>query len=382
MKKIVHILSILSIVAFLSGCGKQPAPETAATPEGEAVLTSANPHITLSQDQMDLAGIELGVPERRMMSTYVECTGKVEVPPQSLASVYSPVNGFVKTLRYLPGDYVKKGTLLATLSHPDLVRMQRDFLECKSRLGALESDYRRKESLAGAEAASQRALEQARADYETERARYQGLRAEIQLIGLSAEQLEKTGEIQSTLSLYAPVNGYVNAVNINLGKLVTPNDLLYEIVDDSHVHLELQVYAKDVDKIRKEQRIEAWMPGREKIYSAEVHLIGRMIDPDTKTTLVHGHFSQEPVPITPGTFMHAHIYTDEAETLVVPATGVVRSGEEAFVFIQRDGGFEKRKVETGRTDGDYVEVRNLQLAEGEKIAVKGAYYINGSHSQE
>jgi cobalt-zinc-cadmium efflux system membrane fusion protein len=285
--------------------------------------------------------------------------------------VYSPVNGFVQSVRYLPGDYVRKGQLLAVLSHPDLVRLQRAFLESRSRLGALERDFERKKTLAQADATSQRALEQAQADYEMELAHNKGLRAEIDLIGLSAQQLDQGGEIQSTLAVRAPVSGYVNQVNLNIGKLVTPDDLLYEIIDVRHVHLELQVYARDLDKLRVDQRIEAWMPGVEKRYAAKVHLIGRMIDPDTKTTLVHGHFDAEPVAITPGAFMHAHIFTDEATAQVVPETALVREGEKTYLFVYRDGAFEKRSVTTGRADGDYVEIEDLALNGDERVAVRG-----------
>jgi multidrug efflux pump subunit AcrA (membrane-fusion protein) len=107
-----------------------------------------------------------------------------------------------------------------------------------------------------------------------------------------------------------------------------------------------------------------------------------MIDPETKTTLVHGHFDSEPVPVTAGSFMHAHIFAEETEALVVPSTAVVREGESAFVFVHSGGSFKKQPVTLGRIDGDYIEITDLDLDGKEQLALRGAYYINGSINGE
>jgi len=381
MKKFPNIFILLLFVAGLSTCGNDAEP-VAREPEQTARLTANPSQVTLSPEQLQLAGVRLGLPQERVISGYVECAGVVEVPPQSLASVYSPVNGFVQMVRHLPGEYVRKGALLTTITHPDLVRLQRQFLESRSQLTALERDYERKQTLADAEAASQRALEQAQSAYDLERARYRGLKAELDLIGIDTGKLEEAGEIQSTLTITAPVSGYINTIGINTGKLISPQDLMYEIVDNRHVHLELQVYAKDLGKVRKGQAITATMPGSEQELKAEVHLIGKMIDPETKTALVHGHFLAEPVEAAPGTYMHAHIYLDEGKTTAVPISAVVREGGDAFIFVEMDKGFDKVPVVLGRQDGDFVEVRDLALEEGQRIVLEGAYYINGSMGEE
>ncbi len=381
MKTFSKIILILLLGAGISGCGNEPEPG-GQEPEETAVLTASRAQVTLTPEQLELAGVRLGLPEERVLSNYVECAGVVEVPPGNLASVYSPVNGFVQQVRHLPGQYVRKGELLTTITHPDLVRLQRQFLESTSQLSALERDYERKKTLADAEAASQRALEQARSAYDLERARYRGLKAELDLIGIDTGKLEEAGEIQSTLAIVAPVSGYINIVAVNTGKLITPQELLYEIVDNRHVHLELQVYAKDLGKIHEGQAITATMPGGEQELRAEVHLIGKMIDPETITALVHGHFLKEPVEATPGTYMHAHIYLDEQTMTAVPAGAVVREGEDAFVFVEMGKGFDKVPVQLGRQDGDYVAIHGLSLDEGQRIVLEGAYYINGSMEEE
>lgn len=369
---------LASLFLLLTAC-KTSAPETEhAAAEPNAVAAA----IPMSAEQLDMAGVVLGRPERRVISTHIDCTGRVEVPPQSLASVYAPVSGFIQSVQHLPGDFVRKGTLLTSIRHSDLVTLQREFLQVQSRIPFLEKDYERKKTLAESDAASVKALQEAESELQMARVELKGLKAELEMIGMSTKKLEEEQTIQTALNLYAPVSGYITKLDINLGKLITPNDLLFEIIDQQHLHLELQVFAKDVNAVQPDQRIVCNVPGDGQNYTAQVHLVGRMIDPETKTAMVHGHFDQEPVPITAGTYLEARIFTGGEEVMAVPNEALVRSGGETYVFVQHPEGFEKRAVLTGRTDDEYTEVLNLELSGDERIAIAGAYYINGSEPVE
>ncbi len=368
-------ISFMILAALFTACQTGQQPEKKAKHDEAVEALPVSFHLT--PEQMDMAGIELGKPVKRIISNSIGCTGRVEVPPQSLASVYSPVNGFVQSVNHLPGEYVKKGTLLTVLQHPDLVRSQRVFLECRSRLSFLEKEYERKKTLSESDATSKRVFEKTAAELELEKARYKGLKAELKLVGVNTEKLEAGGDIQTSITLVAPISGYIVSVAVNKGKLVSPTDLLYEIVDDSHVHLEIEVFAKDVPKLKKGQTIEAYLPGNDKTYQAKIYLIGKMIDRAKKTVIVHGHFNEEPVPLVPGTYMQARIYMAETEVWAVPETAVTRQGGEAFVFLKNESGFEKIQVETGQSKDGYVALKNGESVRNQLLALKGAYYLSG-----
>ena len=373
-----YILNFAFLGLLTIACGGDEAPEQM----DNSAETMDAATVSLTEAQMELAGIELGKPQLRTIADYVECTGRVEVPPYSLYSVFAPTTGFIRSAKYLPGDYVKKGTVLTSITHPNLVKLQREFLETQSQLAFLANDVERKETLAASDAASKKALEQARADLQLQQARYKGIGAELRLLGISTKMLEEQGDIQSAIVLRAPVSGYVTEVNINNGKLVSPSDLLIEMVDNSHIHLELQVFAKDIMKLKKGQSIECQLPGDTRTYPAEVYLVGKMIDAATKTTRVHGHFENEPVDLLPGTYVQAKIFMDVTEVLTVPRSALITEGDESFIFVQKGDTFEKVSVVTGRTDGDFIEIEPLALGENELVAIKGAYYINGSMGDE
>lgn len=381
MRNPIYIFQILLMMVFAAACNEADEPQNLQTEQEQDHNIKTETSIHLTAEQIAMAGIEFGMAEERQISEYIECKGLVALPPNNLASVYSAVNGFVGNVKYLPGSFVKKGSLLTTIKHPDIIKLQTSFLESKSRLEFAKTEYERKQTLATEDATSEKLLQEAKLNYETESAHFQGLKAELNLIGLPTAEIE-AGNIQPHVQIFAPISGYIASVKINKGKLITPEDLLYEIVNDNHLHLELQVFSKDIQNIKKDQLIEAYVPGVDEKILAEVHLVGHVIDLETKTTIVHGHFKNKPPALTAGTYLHARIYNKENKTLAIPQTALIRSGEDTFVYILSNGNFIRKDVVTGASDDDYIAVEKLELLEGEKLVTKGAYYIHGSDGEQ
>lgn len=370
-------ISGFAILLALAGSACQTRPD-----EGDAKEPAAegNEAVTvyLSPEQMELSGIVLGQPVTREIASYIECSGIIDVPPSNIRLVHSPVVGFVQQVKHLPGEHVHRGDQLASIAHPDLIRQQRGFLESAGRIPFLKKDLERKKELAAADAASGKAYEQAQSDYAVEEAHYNGLKAELDLIGINTQALEESRQVQPSIRIFTPVAGYLTKVNVNPGKLVEPSMLLFEIVDNSHVHLELQVFAKDLALLREGQKVVAAIPGSDEELHGKIHLINKAIDVEKKTANVHVHLDEEPNGLAIGTFLYARIRTDSRQVSAVPEAAVIRSGDRSFVFIKEGEGFRKAEVETGQADEGFVEIKELNLREGQQIALKGAYYINGT----
>ncbi len=366
-----HIYAVLLFLTACQNSDSAAAPPIVDTPEAVAVTDG----IQLTEAQQTMAGIEIGKVERRNLSTRIECSGQIEVPPYSLISIYTPMTGFVQTAEHLIGDYVKKGTLLTSLKHHDFIKLQREYLEAQSQLVFLESDYKRKETLQKEEAGAERLFEEAKANYESRLAHVNGLKAELQFIGINTEALIEKGNIQAQIHIYAPASGYIAEVNINRGKLVTPTDKLFEIVDNKHLHLELNVFAKDLPKVKKGQRIEAYIPGTTQKIEAEVHLIGKTVDMEKRTALIHGHMVGDQADVAVGIFLNATIHIDEKNVPAVPITALVQEGGKYFIFLKKADSFEKMEVEIGASNDNYAELLHWDLAEETEIVTKGAYYI-------
>lgn len=371
-----YFFFIVLITGGLMACDNSANPaEAAGTPKSESAETA---YIHLTEAQMQQAGIQTGQPEQREIPTYLSCSGTIDVPPAYQQAVHSPVMGFVRHIQHLPGEQIRKGERLASLTHPDLVRLQRDFLETAARLPFLESDKTRKEALAEADAASQKDYELAASELAVQQSRYKGLRAELDLIGIDTEQLETKGEIQPAIALTAPSGGQLTQVPVRSGQLVSPETMLFQITDNSHLHLELEVYAKDLPRVKKGQPVTATLPGLDEPVTGSVHLVNQSIDLEQKTARVHVHLDEQTLPLAIGSFLFAKIQTDSRMALTVPEEAVIRSGEEAFVFQETDKGFQKIPVRPGTAADGYVEISGKDISDRTPVALRGAYYINGT----
>jgi cobalt-zinc-cadmium efflux system membrane fusion protein len=369
------LLLLIGLFAACAENGDQPVTESLPDTTEDAGL------IVLSEEQRALATIETGTPERRMLAEPLRVSGRVEVPPQNLVSVHTPIKGFVRHADLLPGDVVKKGQLLTRIEHRDLIAMQRDYHEARADVAFLVQEAARKDTLAKAEASAERLAQRAATDLAVRQAHLASAAAELRTIGLDPDRLDPANPV-TQLGIYAPVSGVISRVMVNIGKLVQPEDLLFEIVDRRHSHVEMAVYAHDLGKLAVGQELRIHAPGRTEPLPGEVHLLGPVIDPATKTARVHGHFAVEPAPVAPGTMVEVEVLTTPREALVVPETAVVRQGDAAYVFLREGAGFRLRQVAIGRITGGYVELLDSTLTPTTELAVTGAYYLMGSAGEE
>ena len=286
--------------------------------------------------------------------------------------------GFVRNIRHLPGEQVRQGERLASIDHPDLVRLQGTFLETAAQLPYLQKDRDRKAELAQSDAASQRDYELAMSELAIIQSRYEGLKAELKLIGIDTKILEETREIQSAIGIYAPVGGQLTHVEVRSGQLVQPETMLFQVTDDSHLHLELQVYAKDLHRVKKGQPVIANLPGEEALITGTVHLVNQSIDMEQKTARVHVHLDEGTTKLAIGSFLFAKIQTDSRMVLTVPEEALIRTGDEAFVFQETGNGFQRIPVKPGTVADGYVEISGNSITDRTPVALKGAYYINGT----
>lgn len=222
------------------------------------------------------------------ISSGVECVGKVELPPQAKYSIHAKVGGFVKSVYLIEGQPVKKGSVLAVIESPEFASLQKEFLRASANYSFAKNNYDRKTKLAESQSISEKELQKSKMELNATNADFIGLKAELELMGFQPNEIEK-GIIQKNLALISPVSGYVIMANINNGQKVNPEDLLFEIIDKSQVHIKMQVNSKDVRKLKEGDKFTVTIPGEKLKFSGELHYINKQIEEETNTVIIHGH---------------------------------------------------------------------------------------------
>lgn len=366
------IVLILLIVLQSFGCHEKNAEEEKTS---KASKNEENDLVSLSSAQVKNASVQLGELEEKTISSIIKVFGKIDVPPQNLVSISMPLGGYLKSTKLLPGMHVTKGEVLATMEDQQYIQLQQDYLTTKAQLASLEKAYQRQASLNENKAGSDKALQQAEADYKSARIALRSLEERLQLINIQAKGLDETN-ISRNIRLTSPIDGFVSKVNVNIGKYVNATEVLFELVNPDDIHLNLTIFEKDLDKLSIGQKVLAFNNSNpEKKYEGEIILISRDLD-SAHTAEVHCHFENYDRSLMPGMYMNAQIELDLQQTKVVPADAIVNRGEKNYVFLhQQQNIFQLVPVDIGASENGYTHIQNHQILEGKEIVVKGAYAI-------
>jgi RND family efflux transporter MFP subunit len=189
-------------------------------------------------------------------------------------------------------------------------------------------------------------------------------------------QLEKTGRAQRTVTLYAPVSGYVTGKEIYEGMQVGPEVDLLTITDLSRVWVEADFYEYESRALTLGKTASVTLP-----YDPGVRLTGRVtyvyptLDAQSRTLKARLEFSNRRLVLKPGMYVDVVPEAEATEGVVVPDSAVIDSGLRKVVFVEKDGRLEPREVAVGsRGEGQAVILSGI--AAGERVAVRANFLLD------
>lgn len=369
MKKIVLFLFSLAIVLF--SCKDKPKETTTNKKEEETSV------VTLTPQQLEKAALQVSAVETKSINSRLQVNGMVDVPPQSMVSVSFPLGGYLKSTKLLPGLEVNKGEVLAVLEDPQFIQLQQDYLMAKSKLAYAEADYNRQKELSTSQAVSEKNLQMAKTEYESQKILVKALEQKLALININPAKLSENN-ITRSINVYSPIHGFVSKVNVNIGKYVSPTDVLFELVDPSDIHLNLTVFEKDAALLGIGQKVIAYNNNKpDEKHLAEIFLISRNVNED-RAVSVHCHFEDYDKKLLPGMYMNAIIEVKNTEAKAVPDDAIVRWQSKFYVFVAKGNNqFEMTEVLPGGSADGYtaITLAGNKSIDGLQIVTKNAYTL-------
>jgi len=369
------LISILCI-----SCNGQKTAETS----GEEKEILPDDIVEMRYDQIKVAEIDTGSIEFRSLSGTLKASGKVSVPPNSFATVCAPLGGFVKSANMLPGDAVRERQTLAIIENQDFLDIQEEYLEARSRLEFAESEFKRHTELYKEDVYSEKNLQQVTADYKSLRSHVTALEQKLVLIGINTAELNEEN-IMRSVSLKSPITGYVKTVNVNIGKSVSPTDILFEIVNTDNLFLELTLFEKDVSLVTAGQKISFFINNETEEHSAVITQTGRTVDID-KAYKVYARVTNGCSNLMPGMYVNSIIEISGNKVLSLPSDAVVSFDDKDYIFIfnrnkeEKGNPFTEYKmveVKRGISNGGYSEIKLPEGFDQKKtgVVIRGAYNL-------
>ncbi|KAA3624538.1 MAG: efflux RND transporter periplasmic adaptor subunit [Flavobacterium sp.] len=377
MLRAIYILFIILLLA--NSCKNNESVNDTSTNGQEAqseILT------TITKEQFDAVNMQTGSIVSMDFPEHIYTTGFIDVPPANKAIINAFAGGYIKSTPLLVGNSVKKGQLLVTIENPEFIELQQQFLEADEQLSYLKNEFERQKSLYNERITSEKNYLKAESEYKRTLAIRNSLDKKLRLFNIDPANVKK-GVFVTTARIYAPIEGSITKIYVNQGSYVSPADKIMEIVNLDHIHLELDVFEKDIMRVEKSQEIEFRIPeSSNKTYKGEVHLIGSEIDLNKRTVKVHGHFDDmEENNFAIGMFVEADIVTAKKPVDALPESAVIEIGDTKYVLKlveEKDNlfTFEKIEIATSRIYNKYVALdNNHKFSATDTFLVKGAYGI-------
>jgi Cu(I)/Ag(I) efflux system membrane fusion protein len=356
----------------LAGCGTRPsdpAPEPAGAAHaatqagamaasamdgmamgaaGDSAAAGSRQAVHLTGEQSRALGVSYLTVVRASMSRRIQTVGEVEAPEPALATITPKVDGFVERLFVsYTGQSVRRGEPLLALYSPALVAAEQELLTAKRLAGEVDGT--------GGDAARYAAEMLGAAEQR------------LAFWDITEDQIahiERTGDVQRTLTLVAPFDGIVLEKTVVEGQRVMPGMPLYRLADLRAVWIEGDVFEQDLSYVRLGSRATfelAAYPGQE--FSGRVSFVYPTVDSMSRTGRVRVTVANPGLRLRPG--MYATLHFDVPigrNVVVVPRNAVVMTGTRDIVFVRDSMGMlVPRDVVLGaRTDSQAEILRGLE----------------------
>lgn len=412
MKFKKNIIFIPVLTALLISCGKKDTEKTEAQPPKTEVKAETEENETptiasITEEQMKAVRITLGAVEMKELTSTIKANGVLNVPNNKKATVTSIYGGIIKTLNIQPGNYVRKGQVIATISNPEYIQLQEQYLTVSSKITFAEQEYRRQKELFDNDAGAKKNLQSSEAELKSLKAQRASIQRQLQLMGINPSRVNY-GNLKSGLVITTPISGTVSKVIAQIGSYVDISAPVAEIIDNSSLHLDLQIFEKDLPKMKVGQIIHFKLTNNpETEYDAKVYSIGSSFENESKTISVHCTVIGNKTGLIDGMSITGVISLDKSVSPAVPDEAIVEADGKFYIFVLTDKkveehqgeeeehnetkekthndenketktlNFEKTEIIKGSSDMGYTAVTpvsNLNI--NSKIATKGAFFIN------
>jgi RND family efflux transporter MFP subunit len=292
------------------------------------------------------------------------------------------VQGFLQSIDYKDGDFVKQGATLFTIE-PNTYKLKLDQAQAaeagaEASLRQAELDYKRQSDLVARQAVSQATLDTSTANRDNAQANLQQAQANTKIAEVNYGYTKVT----------APFDGVVSAHLVSVGELVgaaSPTQLA-SIVALDPIYVNFNVNEQDVIRIREEARKRGLTPSDLKQVDVDVGLqteegyphrgkldyVSPTLNQSTGTLAVRGIIPNPNRVLLPGYFVRVRVPVDrQKDALLVPDTalGSDQSGRYLLV-VNKDNAVEQRKVKTGPLEGE-LRVIESGLKPDDRIVIAG-----------
>ena len=377
------LMIAFAIVAGVSGCASEKSERAGemtsySSKEGKGAAPEL---FTIPQDQM--SHVQVVTIEPTKMTRKLRLTGAVAYNAFATTPVITQVGGPVSRILVVPGEFVKRGQPLLTVSSPDYSQLLAVYLKAHDTLRVASKNWDRAQDLYQHHAIAERDLLQAESDRNQAQADMNAAEQSMKILGIpKPEDLEKSPS-SAEIRLLAPIGGQV------VERLVAPGQVLqagatqaFTISDMSTVWVLANIYQADLADVKVGDVVEVTTDAYPDIFHGKISFVSPALDPTTRTLQARIVVDNKGEKLKKDMYCTVSVTAGEIQNAIaVPDAAVLRDDEnEPFVYVVSGSNqFSRRHVSIGLSETGKTQVTK-GLAPGEEVVGDGSLFLQFANS--
>ena len=353
----------------------------AIVPSDDATAASTDPEINLTADDLKKAQIQTA----RVMKRATDMTLRVPgiVTPNEYREVHvTPIaDGIVRQVPVVLGDHVRSGQPLAVIFSSELAEAETQYLAYLAELDAEHKKLQRTQNLVRLGAASQQEEEEVAATHAAHEAHVRAALERLKLLGAGEDQiaaLKQAEQIDSNVTVPAPIDGVVLARMANLGLVVSKAQELFTVADLSSVWVMASLNEKDFAFVHVGSAARITTPAYAgRVWNGRVAYIDPQVDPNTRTAQARIEVANPRESLRFQMYVDVEFTSRGAVGTAVPEAAVQSIGDRQFVFLpikDNEGSFTMRVVRLGPAANGYYAVLE-GLKPNDEVVTEGSFIL-------
>ncbi|WP_430386210.1 efflux RND transporter periplasmic adaptor subunit [Blastomonas fulva] len=358
----------LALILALAACGSEAPPaDEAASDHADEEGHAAKGAITLSQQQIVDAGIEIIRPTVGGVVGAVEVSATIEGDPQAVQVASAAIGGRLVSLTKNLGQPVSRGDVLAVIESREAAMLAGDIEAARARLALAQSSLRREERLFAERVSPEQDLIAARTAATEANIALRQAQAQLSATGGGGGALNR-------ITVRAPISGQVIGRSATLGQTVAADTELFRIANLGTVAITLSLLPADAGRVQPGAQVEVTAPGRRQ--EGRVTFVSPVLDETTRLVPVIAALDNRGGNWRVGETVNASVIMPATgdRTVAVPSTAVQMIEDKPHVFVRTAAGFTAVPVMLGRRNGGQVIV-TTGLTGNERIASTNSFIL-------
>jgi membrane fusion protein, heavy metal efflux system len=308
---------------------------------------------------------------------------EVVVPVDQVRVVSTGHAGLINQLNVTTGQAVKRGQVLAQISSPELVTMQREFLQSQSQIRLAKQSLDRDAALFKDGIIAEKRLQTSQSAYRETLALQNEQRQLLKMSGVSdnaIQNLQNKNHFQQGIALTAPISGVVLEVAVALGQRVDASMPLIKVAQLNPLWVEVHVPLADIKKSNIQKGALVNIKGINASGKVIAMLPSMRAEDQTaivRAVIVQGVDNLFPSQMVDAMIAPANYVSTRDASFNVPTAALVNHQTRHIVFVQTANGFDALEVNVISTHGKTSIVTGA-FSGTKKVAISGTAAIKAS----